>query len=74
MKYCVLFLLALLSFPFYAQTLDPGEYLKSYKDHAGYISFDQYDQGVGALRFGLPVVDELNVRTGTDQFNLSRQK
>ncbi|MBK7787546.1 MAG: hypothetical protein IPJ54_02995 [Saprospiraceae bacterium] len=74
MKYCVLFLLALLSLPFYAQTLDPGEYLKSYKDHAGYISFDQYDQGVGALRFGLPVVDELNVRTETDQFNLSRQE
>ena len=74
MKYCVLLLFPLLSLTLYAQTLDPGDYLKSFKDQAGYLSFDQYDQKVSALRFSLPVLDELNFRTETDQFNLSRQE
>ncbi len=74
MKYCVLLLFPLLSLTLRAQTLDPGDYLKSFKDQAGYLSFDQYDQKVSALRFSLPVLDELNFRTETDQFNLSRQE
>lgn len=74
MKYRVLLLFSLFSLTLYTQTLDPADYLKTFRDQTGYLSFDQYDQGVGALRFGLPVVDELNFRTETDQFNLSRQE
>lgn len=72
---CFLFLFVLCcSLSLFSQAMDPSDYLKSYRDQSGFLSFDQYEQQVGALRFGQPVVDELNFRTETDQFNLSRQE
>lgn len=72
---CFLFLFVLCcSLSLFSQAMDPSDYLKSYRDQSGFLSFDQYEQQVGALRFSQPVVDELNFRTETDQFNLSRQE
>ena len=57
-----------------AQPVSTGQYLAGFRNNEALASFDIYADQVGGLKFGLPVADEINLRTETDQFNLSRQE
>lgn len=50
------------------------DYLAGYKSEAALASFDGYAGQIEKLKFRIPSVDEVNLRTETDQFNLSRQE
>lgn len=60
--------------PVFAQSVPTSVYLSGFRNSKALSSFDNYAQQVRALNYSLPKVDEINLRTETDQFNLSRQE
>ena len=66
--------LCLANLPFFAQLTPTSVYLAGYRNSKALSSFDTYAQQVRQLNYSLPKVDEINLRTETDQFNLSRQE
>ena len=64
---------ALSTSPF-AQLAPTSVYLAGFRNSKALSSFDTYAQQVRQLNYSLPKVDEINLRTETDQFNLSRQE
>ncbi len=57
-----------------AQSSPTSAYLSSFRSSSALRTFDAYSGKVNDLNFSLPGVDEINLRTETDQFNLSRQE
>lgn len=57
-----------------AQSSPTSAYLSGFRSSSALRTFDTYSGKVNDLNFSLPGVDEINLRTETDQFNLSRQE
>ncbi|MBK8701717.1 MAG: hypothetical protein IPN29_20025 [Saprospiraceae bacterium] len=62
------------SIPVMAQKETVSSYLNRYSEDAGIKAYDDYISGLTKLAYSIPLVEEVNLRTETDQFNFGRQE
>lgn len=58
----------------WAQTYTTADLLLAYKKDAVLPFYDSYINGVSGIKFKIPIVEEINLRTETDQFDFGRQE
>jgi hypothetical protein len=57
-----------------AQTYTTADLLLVYKKDAVLPLYDSYINGISNVKFKIPIVEEINLRTETDQFDFGRQE
>jgi hypothetical protein len=58
----------------WAQTYTTADLLLVYKNDAVLPFYDAYVNGISTVKFKIPIIEEINLRTETDQFDFGRQE